>query len=55
MNGAIKVQGTVNTYRIRVGNYRIVYVIDDSIEIVNVTRVGHRHDVYRWDDTRPTH
>ena len=33
-------------YRIRIGDYRIVYSIDDSVHIVNITRVGHRKDIY---------
>lgn len=34
-------------YRIRVGIYRILYVIDDVIRIVEVTNVKHRGEVYR--------
>ena len=34
-------------YRIRQGNYRIVYEIDDREAIVVVVRIGHRRDVYR--------
>ena len=33
-------------WRIRVGVYRIVYKIDDSQQIVTVTDIGHRSDVY---------
>jgi mRNA interferase RelE/StbE len=33
-------------WRIRVGDYRIVYVIDDSAKTVDVTRIAHRRDVY---------
>ncbi|HET6546286.1 MAG TPA: type II toxin-antitoxin system RelE/ParE family toxin [Rhodanobacteraceae bacterium] len=35
------------SYRIRQGNYRVVYTIDDDRVIVEVVRVGHRGDVYR--------
>ena len=35
------------SYRIRQGDYRIVYTIDDAHLIVEVVRVGHRRDVYR--------
>lgn len=35
------------SWRIRVGSYRIIYVIDDGIRIVEVREVGHRRDVYR--------
>ncbi len=34
-------------YRIRVGDYRITYTIDEDIVTVTVVRVGHRSDVYR--------
>jgi len=34
-------------YRGRQGAYRILYVIDDSIKIVQVTKVRHRKNVYR--------
>lgn len=34
-------------YRIRVGDYRVVYQIQDDRLIVLVVRVGHRRDVYR--------
>ena len=34
-------------YRIRYGNYRILYRIQDNILLVCVVKVGHRRDVYR--------
>ena len=34
-------------YRVRVGDYRIVYAIEDEALVVWVVRVGHRRDVYR--------
>lgn len=34
-------------FRIRVGNYRIIYEIDVAQHIVNVMHIGHRRDVYR--------
>ncbi len=33
-------------WRIRVGNYRIIYEVDDAANIVTVLHVGHRRDVY---------
>ncbi|HTE57925.1 MAG TPA: type II toxin-antitoxin system RelE/ParE family toxin [Verrucomicrobiae bacterium] len=33
-------------YRARQGNYRILYVIEDEIKIVQVTKVGHRRHIY---------
>jgi mRNA interferase RelE/StbE len=34
-------------YRIRVGNYRILYTVDDETGIIKISAVGHRRDVYR--------
>lgn len=33
-------------WRIRVGSYRVIYIIDDVVRIVNVRNIGHRKDVY---------
>jgi mRNA interferase RelE/StbE len=46
-SGCIKLEGEENLYRIRVGEYRIVYTIQDETLIVLVVRVAHRKDVYR--------
>ena len=45
--GCRKLSGTDNDWRIRVGDYRIVYEIDDRAKAVRVMRVRHRSDVYR--------
>ena len=34
-------------FRVRVGDYRIIYMIDDGVLLVVVVTVGHRRDVYR--------
>lgn len=34
-------------YRIRQGDYRIVYAVDDELRIVEVVKIGHRREVYR--------
>jgi mRNA interferase RelE/StbE len=34
-------------YRLRVGDYRVLYTIDDSNRVVIVFAVGHRREVYR--------
>ena len=45
--GVKKLTGAEDLYRIRVGNYRVVYQIQDNCLIVLVVRIGHRKDVYR--------
>ena len=42
-----KLTGGDNDWRIRVGEYRIVYEIDDTAKIIRVNRVRHRREVYR--------
>ncbi|MFH1023362.1 MAG: type II toxin-antitoxin system RelE/ParE family toxin [Planctomycetota bacterium] len=34
-------------YRLRQGDYRILYVVDDTSRVVRIYRVGHRREVYR--------
>ena len=46
-NGVKKIQGEENSYRIRVGDYRVVYEIFDDILLVTVIRVKHRSQVYQ--------
>ncbi len=45
--GVRKLAGAEDAYRLRVGDYRIVYQIADNVLTVFVVRVGHRKDVYR--------
>ncbi|MBF0323007.1 MAG: type II toxin-antitoxin system RelE/ParE family toxin [Magnetococcales bacterium] len=45
--GSIKMQGFKDTLRIRVGQYRVIYQIQDEILMVLVVRIGHRKEVYR--------
>ena len=42
-----KIKGTANNYRVRVGDFRIVYRVLDRQLIVEVIRIGFRRDVYR--------
>ena len=46
-SGCEKLAGHLDRYRIREGNYRILYSIDDEKLLVDVVKVGHRKDVYR--------
>ena len=34
-------------YRLRVGDYRIIYTIDDGVLLIVVVTIGHRREVYR--------
>ena len=45
--GCRKLTGTENDWRIRVGDYRVVYDIDDTTRVIRVNRVRHRREVYR--------
>jgi mRNA interferase RelE/StbE len=44
---AERIRGTRGALRLRVGDYRILYIVDDAQQTVTIGRVGHRHDVYR--------
>jgi mRNA interferase RelE/StbE len=45
--GSKKLKGTEFTYRIRVGDYRVIYAVISSILTIEVIKVGHRQSVYR--------
>ncbi len=45
--GAVKLKGSDNLYRIRAGNYRIIYAVADDLLIVLVIEIGHRREIYR--------
>ena len=42
-----KLTGSDNLWRIRVGDYRVIYAIDDGQRVVDVIAVRHRRDAYR--------
>ncbi len=44
--GMEKVKGT-ELWRIREGDYRLVYDIDDARKIITVVKIGHRREIYR--------
>lgn len=46
-NGVKKLKGKENAYRIRVGDYRVIYDIFDDLLVVNVVEVGHRKNIYK--------
>jgi len=45
--GCVKLTGSENHYRIRIGIYRVIYSIKDDILTVEVIKIDHRKDVYR--------
>ena len=45
--GCDKLIGPEDLYRIRVGDYRIVYQVRDEVLLVLVVKLGHRREVYR--------
>ena len=46
-SGCEKLSGEVERYRVRQGDYRIVYGIDDAARLIEVVKIGHRREVYR--------
>jgi mRNA interferase RelE/StbE len=44
--GCAKLQGFSNLWRIRIGDYRVVYSIDDISKTIDITRIRHRREVY---------
>jgi mRNA interferase RelE/StbE len=46
-SGATALQGESGLLRIRVGDYRIIYSIDDTVLTVLVVAIGHRREVYQ--------
>jgi mRNA interferase RelE/StbE len=44
--GCKKLKGHKDHWRVRVGEWRAVYIIDDKTRLVSVTRIAHRREVY---------
>jgi mRNA interferase RelE/StbE len=45
--GAEPISGYEHFYRIRIGNYRVVYEVATTVRIITIIRIGHRKDVYK--------
>ncbi|MBV6405951.1 MAG: type II toxin-antitoxin system RelE/ParE family toxin [Flavobacteriales bacterium] len=46
--GCVKLKGNDgDMWRVRAGDYRILYVIEDVLRIVDIRKIGHRRDVYK--------
>ena len=46
LRGAKKLSGR-EEYRLRIGDYRILYTVDDKNRVVTIFAVGHRREIYR--------
>ena len=44
--GCKKLRGYRDQWRVRIGDWRIVYIIDDVAKVVTITRIAHRREVY---------
>lgn len=45
-HGCKKLRGGDDAWRIRIGDYRVIYTIDDDALELDVTHIAHRRDVY---------
>jgi mRNA interferase RelE/StbE len=45
--GATKLRGRKNLWRIRVGEHRVIFSVDDKAEEIDIIHIRHRRDVYR--------
>jgi mRNA interferase RelE/StbE len=46
-SGCRKVVGSEQTWRIRIGDYRVIYNVFSSVLVIEIVRVAHRKDVYQ--------
>ena len=45
-SGCKKLKGYKNQWRIRIGDWRVIYVVDDARKLVTIMRVAHRGEIY---------
>lgn len=45
-SGAQMLKGEGRYFRIRKGDYRIIYEVDDSAQVITIIKIGHRREVY---------
>jgi mRNA interferase RelE/StbE len=46
-HGTIKLKGSENDWRIRIGDFRVIYGINDDLQSITIYRVKHRKNVYK--------
>ncbi len=44
--GCKKLKGYKDMWRIRIGDWRVVYLIDETVKLVSIVRIAHRREVY---------
>ena len=44
--GCKKLKGHKDQWRVRVGDWRVLYIIDDATKLITITRIAHRREVY---------
>ena len=44
--GCKRLKGYRDKWRVRVGDWRVLYIIDDAAKLVSITRIAHRREVY---------
>ena len=44
--GCRKLKGYKDHWRVRVGDWRVLYIIDDAAKLITITRIAHRREVY---------
>jgi mRNA interferase RelE/StbE len=44
--GCKKLKGYKDQWRVRIGDWRVIYIVDDKARLVSVTRIAHRREVY---------
>jgi len=45
--GCVAIAGETSAYRVRVGDYRMIYEVHDGVLLIQVVRIGHRREVTR--------
>jgi mRNA interferase RelE/StbE len=45
-SGCKKLRGYKDQWRVRIGDWRVIYIVDDTARLVSVTRIAHRSQVY---------
>jgi mRNA interferase RelE/StbE len=46
-SGVTKLSGSANVWRLRVGDYRVLFEIDDGAQTISILRIAHRREAYR--------